>query len=185
MSVLRHATDEFLLASSNSPASEAAWFAIYTRPRFEKKVASQLAEKGVKAFLPLFSSKRQWSDRKRLVQSPLFPGYVFVRMVSTLESRISVLRTSGVGNFVGFRGTGTPIPDDEIHAVQAVLQHGVPIEIHPFFSAGRRVRIRGGSLDGIKGVLCDRQGDQSLVISVELIQKSIAMPATGLEMEIV
>jgi transcription antitermination factor NusG len=183
LSTLQRWTDESLLENANPNSPDLCWFAIQTRPRYEKKIASELQEKGIEAFLPLVSAKHQWSDRQRLVHLPLFPGYVFVRIAFSLSARISVLRTNGVSNFVGVRGLGTAIPDGEIEAVQTVLEHRIPFEPYPFLRVGQRVCVRGGSLDGIQGVLTAINGDQSLVVSVELIQRSIAMRITGYKIE--
>jgi transcription antitermination factor NusG len=162
---------------------ELCWFAIQTRPRFEKKVAGELQEKGIQSFVPLNAVKRQWSDRKQLVSLPLFPGYTFVRILADMDNRVAVLRTHGVTNFVGARGIGSPIPDCEIEAVKRLLRAQVPFEPYPYLRVGQAVRIRGGALDGIKGILSRVNGDQSLIISVELIQRSVAMRVTGYDVE--
>jgi transcription antitermination factor NusG len=159
------------------------WFALQTRPRFEKKVTNELQEKGIEVFLPVQNSLRQWSDRRQLVEMPLFPGYVFVRAAGTVDARVNVLRTNGVASFVGVRGIGTMIPDEEISAIQTLLREKIPFEQHAFLKIGQKLRIRGGSLDGIQGILTDIRGDQSLVISVELIQRSVAMRVSGFQVE--
>lgn len=177
-------TREEVLSDNYAPvAEESSWFAIHTRPRYEKKVTAELQQKGIRAFLPLSSAMHQWSDRRRLVHVPLFPGYVFVRVSSLPVHRISVLRTNGVLNFVGVRNVGVPIPDSEIDAVRAVLEGRTSFKPHPYLKIGQRVRICGGSLDGLTGVLTTVNGDQSLVISVNLIQRSIAMRVQGLRVE--
>ncbi len=160
-----------------------AWFAVQTRPRHEKKVSAELQEKGVSAFLPLVSSTRQWSDRSRVVEVPLFPQYVFVRIAQTLQTRVSVLRTNGVTNFVGTRGIGVPIPDEQIERVQTVVARGIPATPHSFLNVGKRIRIRGGALDGLQGILTAVNGNQTLVVSVELIQRSIAIRIAGFSVE--
>jgi transcription antitermination factor NusG len=159
------------------------WFAIQTRPRFEKKVTNELQEKGIEVFLPVQNCLRQWSDRRQMVEMPLFPGYVFVRAAGTVDARVNVLRTNGVASFVGVRGIGSMIPDEEISAIQTLLKEQIPFQPHPFLKIGQRIRILGGSLDGIQGLLTDIRGDQSLVISVELIQRSIAMRVSGFQVE--
>jgi transcription antitermination factor NusG len=166
-------------------AAEATWFAIHTRPRYEKKVSAELQEKGITNFLPLHSAVHQWSDRKRVVHVPLFPGYVFVRIAPALTSRVAVLRTNGVLSFVGVRNMGIPIPDGEIDAVRMVVEEQVAFEPHSYLTVGQRVCIRGGSLDGVSGVLTAVNGDESLVISVNLIQRSIAMRIEGYQVEAV
>ena len=159
--------------------SVSSWFAIQTRPRHEKKVAEGLREKSVTTFLPLFAAWHQWSDRRRLIEMPLFPGYVFVRIGGAADSRVPVLRTNGVVNFVGIRGTGVAIPDSQIEAVQTILDRQIPFAPHPFLSVGRRVRIQGGSLDGLQGILVAKNTDQSLIVSVELIQRSLVIRIAG------
>jgi transcription antitermination factor NusG len=170
---------ELPVISIASEEGESSWFAIQTRPRYEKKVVAELQEKGVNVFLPLFSVKRQWSDRQRVVNPPLFPSYVFVRLAPTLSNRVPILRTNGVTGFVGARGVGTPIPDGEIEALRRVIMQQVAFEPYPFLKIGERVCIRGGSLDGIEGLLTAINGDQSLVVSIDLIQRSIAIRVTG------
>lgn len=158
---------------------EVAWFAVHTRSRFEKKVLSQLQDKGIESFLPLFSAKHKWSDRQRMVHEPLFPGYVFVRIAAMQEARVTVLRTIGVTNFVGVRGVGTPIPPAEIQAIQTLLERGVPLQLYQYLNIGQRVRIRGGCLDGIEGILTAINSHESLVVSVQLIQRSVALRIRG------
>ena len=110
VSALQRSTDELLLTSPGLTPDQSSWFAVQTRPRYEKKVTAELHEKGIKTFLPLCSAMHQWSDRRRLVHVPIFSGYVFVRIATTLTARISVLRTNGVLNFVGVRNMGVPDP---------------------------------------------------------------------------
>jgi transcription antitermination factor NusG len=183
MSALQSITNEFLINTPNVARELPCWFAIQTRPRFEKKVTAELQEKGVKTFLPLHAARHEWSDRSRVVNLPLFPGYVFVQIAPLLHERVSVLRTNGVISFVGVRKTGIAIPDSEIEAIQAVMKGGVAFEPHPYLMVGQSVRIRGGCLDGVGGVLMAIKGDQSLVISVNLIQRSIAMRIEGYQVE--
>ncbi len=163
--------------------TETSWFAIQTRPRHEKKVATSLQDKGLQAFLPLFSARRRWSDRHRVVHVPLFPGYVFVRVAEVQDNRIFVLRTSGVIGFVGIRGMGVPIPDEQIDAVRTILERGIPFVSCAFLKVGQRIRIRGGSLEGLQGILVAKNGDDSLIVSVEIIQRSLAIRVAGYPVE--
>lgn len=160
-------------------------YALRTYPRHEKKVAAQLVNKGLTTFLPLLSQTHRWSDRRKVVQVPLFPGYAFVRIVATAEACLPVLRTAGVVSFVGISGRGIPIPDKQIEDIQTVLAHNVPCVLYPFLRAGQRVRIRGGCLDGIEGVLVARNSDRSLVMSVEPILQSLAIRIEGYDVEII
>jgi transcription antitermination factor NusG len=163
--------------------SNLLWFAVQTWPRYEKQVAVELQRKAIEVFLPLQAAEHQWSDRRRIVQLPLFPSYVLVRIPERLDSRISVLRTNGVTMFVGARSTGTPIPDSEIEAVRTLLKRGVDFHNHPFLNVGQRVRIRGGSLDGVEGFLVAKNEDLSLVVSINIIQRSLAMRVAGYRVE--
>jgi transcription antitermination factor NusG len=178
--MLTQTPDEF---SSTNGVDELHWFAVHTRTRFEKKAASELREKQVETFLPLRSSKHRWSDRYHVVQLPLFPNYVFVRIGAAQETRVAVLRTTGVTKFVGGRQGGTPIPDPEILALQTMLEQRVPFELFSFLNVGQRVRIRSGCLDGIEGILTRINGQESLVISVQLVQRSVAVQISGYEVE--
>jgi transcriptional antiterminator NusG len=162
---------------------ERSWFAVQTKPRHEKRVAAGLQEKGVLVFLPLFSAVHQWSDRRRLVELPLFTNYVFVRIGVERDVRIPVLRTNGVVGFVGMRGLGVPIPDEQIHAVRTILRERVSVTPYPFLNVGQRVRIRGGSLDGIEGFLLAANCDSSLIVSVHGIQRSLAIRIAGYRVE--
>ncbi len=178
-----------LRAKSFEPLStEAApeipqWYAIQTRSRHEKKVAAEIQDKGICTFLPLQTRLHNWSDRRKLVQLPLFPGYVFLREICTPETRLSVLRTPGVAGFVGSQGRGTPIPDKQIEDVRAILDQGIPFEVYPFLKLGQRVRIRGGALDGVEGVLMAKNSDRSLVVSIDLIRRSLAIRVSGYEID--
>ena len=168
---------------AHDATKDLAWYAIQTMPRHERKVATELQRKGLDTFLPLFSSARQWSDRVRVLDMPLFPGYVFVQMSPAPDARIAVLRSNGVTSFVGVRGVGVPIPETQIAAVQSILDQKLPFSPYPFLNIGQRVCIRGGSLDGIQGILTEIKGDLSLIISVDLIHKSLAIRVAGYRIE--
>jgi transcription antitermination factor NusG len=157
------------------------WYAIRTRSRHEKRVAVDLREKAVDAFLPLYSAKHQWSDRRKVVDNPLFPGYVFVKIGPDVKARIPVLQTNGVVGFLGIRGVGIPIPEVEIEAIQTVLRGRIPIEPYPFVQVGQRVRICGGCLDGLEGLLTGMEGKNSLVFSIKVIERSTAIRVSGFQ----
>jgi transcriptional antiterminator NusG len=166
-----------------TPDDSLIWLAVQTWPRYEKKVAIELERKQVEVFLPLVSSNHQWSDRRRVVQLPLFPGYVFVRAPETFASRICVLRTNGVINFVGARNVGTAIPESEIESVRILLSRGIEFQDHSFLNVGQRVRICGSSLDGVQGILVAKNNDLSLVVSVQIIHRSLSIRVAGYRVE--
>jgi transcription elongation factor/antiterminator RfaH len=169
-----------------APRSElTCWYAIQTRTRHEKKAAAQLQEKGVVTFLPLIAQTRRWSDRRKVIQPPLFPCYAFVRLPPSVEARLVVVQTRGVVGIVGAHGVGTPIPDSQIDSIQTLLAQNVNCSLSPFLKFGQRVRIRGGCLDGIEGILRGQNGDRSLVVSIELIQRSVAVRIDGYDLEMV
>jgi transcription antitermination factor NusG len=181
-SVLNHLTSREV-GIVGAPRDE-RWYALYTRARHEKAVAASLQRKGVTTFLPLISQVRRWSDRSKSVQVSLFPGYTFVRVSATPESCVRILQTPGVVGFVGTGRRGIPIPDKQIEDVQTVLTHDIPCAIFPFLRVGQRVRILGGCLDGIEGLLTAFKGGSSLVISVDSILQSLAIRIEGYDVEI-
>jgi transcriptional antiterminator NusG len=178
-----HLTGEATLTRPATSTTEYYWFAVQTKARHEKRVAAELKEKGVEAFLPLSLELHQWSDRKRRVELPLFSTYVFVRLGGEQNSRIKVLQTNSVFSFVGMRGMGSPIPDEQIDTLQTIIRGKVPFSQHPFLNVGQKVRVRGGSLDGICGVLSAINNDRTLIVSVDSIQRSLAIRVEGYSVE--
>jgi len=159
------------------------WYALHTRPRHEKTIAHCLIERGVETFLPTVTEIHSWSDRKKSVQLPLFSCYLFAKFVPNAGDRLRVLRVGGVLGLVGSHGEGTPIPEEQIDAVRAVIEASVSCFPYPFLRIGQRVRIRGGALDGLAGILVSRNGNHTFVISVDAIQRSLAVRVEGYEVE--
>jgi len=169
-----------------APLEEAggeSWYSLHTRPRHEKIVMQRLQERGVATYLPLITEVHRWSDRKKSVQVPLFSCYVFAKFVPNRNERLRVLRVEGVFGLVGANGEGSPIPDDQIEAVRNLVEGEIPWSSHPFLKIGQRVRIRSGALDGLEGILVSRNGDRTLVISIDAIQRSLAVRVEGYEVE--
>jgi transcription termination/antitermination protein NusG len=154
---------------------EASWYAVLTRSRQEKVSASMLESFGIENFLPLTIERRQWSDRKQLVNVPLFPGYLFVRIPMLRDAQLRVLTVPGVVRFIGNHTGPQSIPAAEIENVQTVLSYRVECTPCSMPKIGDRVRIFRGVLAGIEGTLVRCGSDSSLVISVETIQQSIAI----------
>jgi transcription antitermination factor NusG len=171
------------IAVPPDPQAE-VWFAVQTRYRFEKKVAAQLWNKGMDVFLPLRTESREWSDRQKSVTVPLFPGYAFVRSVRSLALRLQVLQTAGVMGFVSFAGTAAVVPQKQIEDLRLLLTQSVPFSLYPFLRLGQRVRIRGGCLHGLEGLLSKRDKGK-LVISIESIRRSLAIEIQGYELELI
>jgi transcription antitermination factor NusG len=156
---------------------EPRWYAAWTRSRHEKAVAEQLERKEIETFLPLYETIRQWRNGGHRVQLPLFPGYAFVRIA--LRDRIEVLKVPGVVQLVGFNGTPTPLGDDEIESLRRALVDGVRAKPHPFLTVGRRVRITAGPLAGQEGILVRRKGTLRVILSIDLIQRSVLVDLDG------
>jgi transcription antitermination factor NusG len=162
------------------------WYAIRTRSRHEKMVSEQLQQQGIETFLPLIKRTHKWSDRVKQVELPLFAGYNFVRVVLSSPDRLRVLQAHGVAGFVGIHGSGTAIPESQIQDIRTLLASKVPFaecSLSSSLMVGQRVRIRGGSLDGVEGILAAHNGDQSLMISIEPIQRSLCIRVQGYTVE--
>jgi len=157
------------------PASylELRWYAAYTCANHEKRVREQLEQRSIESYLPVYKTVRRWKDRQMRMQLPLFPGYVFVRMA--LVDRLRVLQVPSVARLVGFNGHLAALPDAEIEGLKNGLASGVRAEPHPFLTDGRRVRIKAGPLEGREGILLRRKGNLRVVLSIELIQRSIVV----------
>lgn len=159
------------------------WFAAYTSANHEKRVAERLEVRGVDHFLPVYHARHDWKDRRVTVHLPLFPGYVFVRL--PLRQRLRVLEISGVARLVGFGGKPAPLPEIEIERLRIGLASGTPAQPCPYLSAGRRVRIVAGPLTGLSGILLRQKGKSRVVISIELIQRSVVVDADAADLELV
>ena len=161
------------------------WFAIRVRSRHEKVATNQLSLHGIETYLPLMKQVHQWSDRKKGVDMPLFAGYVFARFHPSSDDRLRVLKSHGVVGFVGPHWEQTPIPEVQIRSIQGILASGEAVEDHAYLKAGQRVRIRGGALDGVEGILSSLNRDRSLIITVEPIGRSISMRIEGYEVDVI
>ena len=176
-------TQTWKITGTNPRPSAELWYAVHTYPRHEKAVAERMRQQGLTTFLPTVTEVHRWSDRRKSVELPLFNCYVFANIVPCNEERIRVLRTHGVISLVGTRGEGTPIPDAQMDAVRTVLAQDLTCGPHPFLKIGQRVRVRSGALDGVEGVLISKNGDNTLVVSVDAIQRSLAVRIDGYQVE--
>lgn len=149
------------------------WFAIRVSPRWEVHSCSELSLRGLDTYLPLCRFKRQWSDRIKVIEQPLFPGYLFGRFC--LEDRVRVLQAPGVKQIVGIGNTPATISDSEIENLKALVASGRLLAPWPYLYAGQRIRIDHGPLAGIEGfVVRAEQGEPRIVVSVNLLQRSVA-----------
>lgn len=149
------------------------WVALQVRPRSEKLVATALDSKGIEVFLPLYTTRRRWSDRVKELQMPLFDGYVFCRV--DLLYRMPVLTIPGVIQFVGIGKIPSPIEEEEIAALQSLIKSGLPAMPWPFLQVGQKVRVEHGPLRDLEGILLQAKGSHRLVLSISLLQRSVAV----------
>ena len=149
------------------------WFALRVRSRYERTVAAHLQGRGFESLLPVYKRRHRWSDRFKEIDLPLFPGYVFCQFDSL--NRLPILSIPGVVHVVGVGRTPVPIDESEIAAIQAAVKSGLPRQPWPFLEIGHRVRIEYGPLSGVHGILLGFRGHQRLVLSVTLLQRSVAV----------
>jgi transcription antitermination factor NusG len=157
------------------------WYVLYTCPRHEKRVAEQIKERRISCFLPLYRSVRRWKDRRKELELALFPGYVFVRI--DLKDRLRVLQIASVVRFVGFNGNPAPLPENEMESLINGLSSGVRAEPHPYLTIGRTVRVRYGPLTGAQGILVRRKDRFRVVLSLDLIMRSVAVEVDESDIE--
>lgn len=162
-------------------ASEPQWFALYTCANQERRVAAQLEARGVEHFLPLYRSRRNWKDRRVFLDLPLFPGYVFARF--EWPERVRVLQARGVVRLVASNGRPCPLAQREIEALRAGISDALRLEPHPYLTAGKRVRILHGPLAGITGILVRRKNSCRVVLSVDLIARSVSLEVDTSDLE--
>jgi transcription antitermination factor NusG len=162
-----------------SQYTSAAWYAIHVRTRFETVAADTLVGKGLEVFMPVYRARRQWSDRIKEIEMPLFPGYLFCRI--DLRGRLlPILTTPGVIAILGAGNMPSPVPEREIAAIQLAIRSGLPAQPCPYPSVGARVLIERGPLAGVEGIVLSSESPghckkRRLVVSVHLLQRSIAV----------
>ncbi len=149
------------------------WYAAYTSANQEKRVAEQLGLRDVEHFLPLYSSVRRWKDRRVTLQMPLFPGYVFVYLA--LRDRLQVLQIHGFVHLVRFGGQPVALQEEDIHALLNCQTRGHHLEPHPYLQAGLRARVKSGPLQGLEGIILRRKNRTRLILSFDLIMRSVAV----------
>ncbi len=153
--------------------SELPWFALQVRTRHETGIASFLEAKGYEQFVPLYKLRKRWSDRIKVTEAPLFPGYLFCRFDP--QYRLPVLKTPGVIQIVGYNRIPAPIDEIEINAIQTLIASGLPTQPWPFLAVGDHVRIESGSLRGLDGIVVKLKENHRLVVSVTLLRRSVAV----------
>ena len=166
-----------LSTSANKPQ----WFALYTCANHEKRVAAQLTARGIEHFLPLYRSRRKWKDRRVFLDLPLFPGYVFARFA--WPERVRALQSRGVARLVGSNGRPCPLAESDIEGLRSGLRGGLHLEPHPYLTAGTPVRVLHGPLAGMSGILVRNKNGCRVVLSVDLIARSVALEVDAADLE--
>jgi transcription antitermination factor NusG len=157
------------------------WYAVHVFSRHEKQVVVQLQERKVDCFLPVYRSVRRWKDRRKELDLVLFPGYVFVHM--DLKDRLRVLQLPGVVRFISFNGHPVPLPDGEIETLSHGLASGIRAEPHPYLKIGNRVLVRAGPLAGAQGILVRKKEKFRILLSIDLIMRSVAVEVDEADVE--
>jgi len=170
-------------AASEKLAALDRWYAVSVRPRHEKVVTRHLDHQGLHCFLPVYRSVRRWKDRRKELDMALFPGYVFVNLNLNLRDRLGVLQAPGVLQFVTFQGQPAAVPDSDIRALESGLSAGLRPQPHPYLCQGRRVRVKRGPLVGAEGIMIRRKERFRLVLSIDLIMRSVMLEVDEADVE--
>ncbi len=150
------------------------WYALYTRSRHEKIVHEELQKKQLETFLPLRKITRQWSDRKKIIEEPLFKGYLFVRL--PLSEKIKVLSTVGVVQFVCSRGAEpVSVPEKELITIRNFIESDIQVDPFPYLKEGEKVYIRSGPFRGAEGFIVRKARHCRLVISLDILMQSVSI----------
>lgn len=160
------------------------WYAVHTRSRHEFQVFDRLKFKGITAFLPTVERLRRWKDRKKIIEFPLFPGYIFVRIARDSQSILSVLKIKGVVKLLcAIPGEPTPIPDEQIIYLQKIVENKEALDHYPYLNEGQRVRITKGPLNGVEGILVEKLDKHLLVLSVDVLRQGVALTINASDVE--
>ena len=163
---------------------EPQWYAVHVKSRHEFQVFERLTMKGVEAFLPTVEKQRRWKDRKKLIAFPLFPGYLFIRILKRSNEILNVLKIKGVVRLLSsVRAEPDPIPDDQITFLKKLVENKEALDPYPYLSEGQTVRIKDGPLRGVEGILVEKLGKHMLVLSVDVLRQGVALTINASEVD--
>jgi transcription antitermination factor NusG len=158
------------------------WYVLYLRSRYEKRVHEELLRRGIESFLPVVTEVRQWSDRKKKVEVPLFPGYDFVRI--ELTQKLRVLQVEGVVKFVSIGNSRPdPVPDEQIESLKLVIVTPRTLRKENPLHGGELVRVKSGPLAGAQGFVVRAKNSTRVVISIESIQQAVSVEVSADQLE--
>lgn len=181
MSSLMSSTEAVAVGQILPALETPRWYAVYTRSRHEQMVKIQLDHKGIENLLPVYKRISRWKDRKKEIQTPLFSSYLFVHI--PLIARLDVLETHGAVYLVGDGQSPLPVPEESIFSIRRFVDEGLKYDPHPYVRIGQRVRIADGPLSGIEGILVRKKNQRLLVVSVDLIQRSVSVEIESWKIE--
>jgi len=165
--------------------SEAGWYAVYVRSKHEFIVHEGLVRKRIETFLPAVPKHRQWKDRKKVVNFPLFPGYLFVHIHPDPEKLVNVIKTTGAVRILSSEnGNPIPVPTGEIDSLRIMIENGQDIDIYPCLREGARIRIKTGSLRGVEGVLKMKGTQYMCIINIEILGRSVGIKIYADDLEV-
>lgn len=152
------------------------WYALSVRARHEFVTREELVKKGIETFLPVVTKLSRWKDRKKRIEFPLFPGYLFVRVPSRPDAFLPVLKTRGASYLLSLEpGRPTPVPPEEIDSLRLLIESGEELDIYPQFKEGDRVRVKRGLLTGAQGTLAVKNDQHMFLVNIELLGRSIGV----------
>lgn len=168
----------------NNRLSDLNWYALYVKARHEFKVLDRFRKTGIEAFLPSVERLRKWKDRKKLISYPLFPCYIFVRIRRTPTDIRAVLKTEGVVRFVGFEPRNPEvIPEEQIYSLKKLIESNRQIDPYPYLKEGLRVRVKRGPLIGAEGILVRKGDGHILVVSIDILGRSVSVDTDSCDVE--
>ncbi len=160
------------------------WYAVHVKSRHEFQALKSLNVKGIDAFLPTVERIRKWKDRKKTVEFPLFPGYLFINMPESSQAMLIVLKTKGIVKLLGsLPGKPDPIPDVQIISLRKLVENKEALDPYPYLHEGQHVRIQKGPLAGVEGILTEKPGKHILVLSVDVLRQGVALTINASDVE--
>ncbi len=160
------------------------WYAIYVKSRHESIAEADLCRRGVATFLPLINRLRQWKDRRKMVQFPLFPGYLFVNINPAAQEIVNVLRARGVVNMLSSQaGVPDRVPDEEISSLRILLEQGEGIDVYPALRQGAQVVVKSGPLRGARGMVMKKESHCMLLVNIEILGRSVGVKIYAEDLE--
>jgi transcription termination/antitermination protein NusG len=171
---------------SDEAISGLSWYAVHVRSRHEFIVRDALLKCGIDTFMPTYRKLRKWKDRNKIIEFPLFPGYVFVGLPGTETEKNSVLKTRGVVRFIGrTAGEAEVVPFEQIYSLMRIVESGEDIDPYPGLTEGKRVRLKSGPLKAVEGVLVSRKDTYHLVVSIDILSRGVSVQVDASNVEVI